>query len=475
MTVWKSGCNWGKGRPSFYSLVKERHIALGYDDNRVYKPDDLLLIAEGFNVKAIGIVKTEKQRLDQNLDLARAFTEFEVTLDEKVMYFEVDFYELSESFEYQLQRGIGQVRDKEILAKVKSLYPDFSELLDNDEKRLVRLTNNLNNWVKPSGHLWRKRNQGKANVAFENQYGFGYEEWLLNPRFNVDGVQYGYIEGVNRLPNDTDTITELFLYTITSQNKRLLVGKLINVQKIKEHVDLDPEVRTLYENNASQMIEELRAVKADEREFIRSTLRPNLSFLLEDADFFDIPIILNDELSRRLKRFIPIKIEGKVQDLLSQQISENFELIRQEGRRNNSVSYERNYSAQKTTITPLHNLISDYLYEFLSREEGVLFISQDKSRINNCPIDMLLETKDGYDFFEIKTSSVALSNIRQGLGQLLEYSFLDPTLKINKLVIVGHVALNSIENEYFHRLKSVIGVRLEYWAYNAVSGNFTVN
>jgi len=71
-------------------------------------------------------------------------------------------------------------------------------LNEHMDKRQMRITWNEFNWEKPSGHFWTKENQEKSNVAYENQYGFGHEEWLFNPRYRVNGFQYGYVRGVEK-------------------------------------------------------------------------------------------------------------------------------------------------------------------------------------------------------------------------------------------------------------------------------------
>jgi len=69
--------------------------------------------------------------------------------------------------------------------------------------------------------------------------------------------------------------------------------------------------------------------------------------------------------------------------------------------------------------------------------------------------------------FEIKTSNSASSNIRQALGQILEYALLDGELNCSKLIIVGPARLRESETEYFDRLKKFINIALEYWMYDS--------
>ena len=47
--LWKLGCNWGKGKPSFYNLIKDKRITIGVDDKK-YKIGDLILVCEGHTV-----------------------------------------------------------------------------------------------------------------------------------------------------------------------------------------------------------------------------------------------------------------------------------------------------------------------------------------------------------------------------------------------------------------------------------------
>jgi hypothetical protein len=44
--IWKLGCNWDKGNPSFYNLIKENEIVVGVEDKK-YSVGDLILITEG--------------------------------------------------------------------------------------------------------------------------------------------------------------------------------------------------------------------------------------------------------------------------------------------------------------------------------------------------------------------------------------------------------------------------------------------
>ena len=63
------------------------------------------------------------------------------------------------------------------------------------EERVTRLSWNSNSWNYPSGKI------GKSELENEG-LDFGYEEWLNSPLTRLEGVQFGFLEGVNKREND---------------------------------------------------------------------------------------------------------------------------------------------------------------------------------------------------------------------------------------------------------------------------------
>ena len=55
---------------------------------------------------------------------------------------------------------------------------------------ITRLTWNSNNWNLPSGFS----NKSVKNENYETDSGFGWEEWLFNSNYVLDGYQYGFIQ-----------------------------------------------------------------------------------------------------------------------------------------------------------------------------------------------------------------------------------------------------------------------------------------
>ena len=56
MNYIKLGCNWGSNTPIYYDWLKSENIILGVSDNK-YRVGDRVLIMNGYDTKAIAIVK----------------------------------------------------------------------------------------------------------------------------------------------------------------------------------------------------------------------------------------------------------------------------------------------------------------------------------------------------------------------------------------------------------------------------------
>lgn len=123
-TVWKLGCNWGgRQNPSFYSFIKNEGIAIGIERLR-YSKGDLLLIADGFTIKAIAKIQEEPKQLTRNSAYNALFDHYRVEEEHNPIYAKAEWYELnpSEVFQYKMQRGGCKVNQPEIKEKATELW-----------------------------------------------------------------------------------------------------------------------------------------------------------------------------------------------------------------------------------------------------------------------------------------------------------------------------------------------------------------
>jgi len=147
--VWKLGCNWGRGAPSFYEILKSKSIVI---DPGKFQEGDLILITEGFTVRALGLIKGTSRYIKDDNNIFRLFRDAQV-FDEDLYLWDVEFYELPkiDIFTYELQQGIVRVRKSSVLFNAVNLWMHRSNMIkDGIEFRSYLYQNNdFQNWFFP--------------------------------------------------------------------------------------------------------------------------------------------------------------------------------------------------------------------------------------------------------------------------------------------------------------------------------------
>ncbi len=339
----------------------------------------------------------------------------------------------------------------------------------------MRITWNEFNWEKPSGHLWSKENQSKKNIAYENQYGFGHEEWLFNQRYRIKGFQYGYVRGVEKASLENEFIDELYLYTKDPEGNYFFIGILKNVERITHKKDEQELIKITFDKYFEVAIEELKEVNSDYTELQRTGMTPTLKFKWEDATILDepIPIRIDDSKYRRYQSYkLTKEFESFIQINLEKQIALNF----RPGKAKSKSSYTTSRKKGKREVKSLHVEILNCLYKKLLEKTERNNLSVEKSSVNGKIIDLLEKVEDKkFIFYEVKTSNSGLTNIREAIGQILEYALIDDKIIPKKLIIIGPAKLNDNERKYFKRLGQAISIKLEYWFYDTENKELIIN
>ncbi len=122
-SIWKLGCNWNKGNPSFYNLIKENEIVVGVEEKK-YAVGDLILITEGFNAMSIAKILQPSQLVTGSQKFQEPFEELSIPFEDWINISNVEWYELDETerFTYQLQAGIRKIQDFKVKQKVIDLW-----------------------------------------------------------------------------------------------------------------------------------------------------------------------------------------------------------------------------------------------------------------------------------------------------------------------------------------------------------------
>jgi hypothetical protein len=371
---------------------------------------------------------------------------------------------------------------KKILNGFDTLLPIYKYcVLDNSilvkkTKIFTRLTSNENNWELPSPHRWKKENQGKHNVPFENQYGFGHEEWLFNPRYNLNGFQYGYIRGIQNTKGSILKYDEVHLYTVKKEKSMNLVyylGHIKNVFVIKDDEVNSDLLFGLIQNFNGEMIKEVENINGDVKGIIKFPFNPSVKFKLNDVNLFDEPVFQPDFDLDKYKRFQPYKLSFPIDEIFENADEDNHVGF-VSGKATQTSVYNRKNKASSVTITKLHSEIVDSLEAFLKPKFSLKAknISIETMKFNGNIADIVTEENDSsISIYEVKTSSSGRRNIRDAIAQLLDYALHAGNLRINKLVIVSPSSLINSEITFIDGLRTKISFPLEYLCYNKDEAN----
>ncbi len=121
--IWKHGCNWERSENSYYNFIKDRNLVLGSTLFK-WKVSDLVLITEGFKVKAIIKVNEKPIKITEKPEFRILFSKYKVPFEDWVNFAKAEWYELPEDkiFEYKVQRGAAKVHKEDIKEKVFKLW-----------------------------------------------------------------------------------------------------------------------------------------------------------------------------------------------------------------------------------------------------------------------------------------------------------------------------------------------------------------
>ena len=120
-----------------------------------------------------------------------------------------------------------------------------------------------------------------------------------------------------------------------------------------------------------------------------------------------------------------------------------------------------NIAQKKLDVSFRHNVLQEALYNRLSTKYGEENVGTE-IQCGAGSVDLVVQQKEEYWFYEIKTAHSSKACIRQAIGQLFEYSFWPGGQKASRLVIVGEPALGSHGKEYLDKLKDRFSLPIEY-------------
>jgi hypothetical protein len=312
------------------------------------------------------------------------------------------------------------------------------------EEKIARICWNSLGWKKPSGTYGKSSNR----ESFENETGYGHEEWLFDDSKIINGYHYGFLQPVNSLNKKTDKHRnqeyKIWLYSSLNGTEKLIgcINKAICISK-EESIEIHKNYK---ENKFLQKMEDdLFEAGINTKQFKETPpeIFFNVKFKFSDAEIYSVyPIISKDNKV----------ISAKYYTLLNKKLDFKFENYQQ---KNTDIFSRAGYEGGD--INPYHNKIQNALLNLLNASGIYKNLKLEKNRID---MEAILKNGDVH-FFEVKTDTPKY-NIRQAIGQLMEYSFYPNTIKAKKMFIVGDAEPNADIICYMKHLREITLLNIFY-------------
>jgi hypothetical protein len=109
-----------------------------------------------------------------------------------------------------------------------------------------------------------------------------------------------------------------------------------------------------------------------------------------------------------------------------------------------------------------HNELQRALFRRLAKRFGKDHVGTEVKGKHGTSIDLVVQHKHAFSFYEIKTASTARAFIREALGQILEYAFWPGAQEAARLIIAGECEIDREAKDYLRSLRQRFSLPLEY-------------
>lgn len=319
--------------------------------------------------------------------------------------------------------------------------------------KYCRICWNTEGWRKPSGDAAQVE-RGRSHVA---RHKFGFEEWLLNYEWMINGQRYGFLQPIHKYYTKySGTTFRVHLYTFTPEGRCLLVGMISNIF-VPESNELT-EVYNTFSNNGwlDEMKHTIELVGGNGGiiDTLSSQSVINVRFNPEDVEIFDPrpEALIGHKISNAPRFYHPYDWnENDLPQIGTPQL--NLE--------ENDPDFDeamRTRAAQKATkFDPKHVKIQNRLFRYLRNQFGVNNVLREEQYV-----DLTVLHPHGATFYEIKSDETVKKCIRSALGQLLEYAHYPEDNRANRLVVVGDPAPTDDDEAYISFLRNSFNLEIFY-------------
>ncbi|SFZ89539.1 hypothetical protein SAMN05428642_101376 [Flaviramulus basaltis] len=430
---------------------------------RIYSGEDKDVF---FNVEVNGSEKFIGYKLDGYFETTKALPDYKIKLLEEYKtrinweWPKIPFDQLDE---YNWDRLIEE--SKAYLQKYLPHHNHLKRLLLKESK-IARITWNTNGWVKPSGLTGKSR-----NPSFENEHGFGHEEWLFDGDKVIDGYKYGFLEPIHKFRSKYEgQIFDLTLYSRDGEsNKNFWVTNLKDVEVLLP--EESEKILALYKKEGwyDEMKADLYNLNLDSGQldtWIKEGADQLFNVKFKASQLNEIqaelmPVLNDNEIASN--RYILMDMSSDLYEKIKDSVKIGFS-FEDSGSEEADLGTKSKRTARKREIELelKHNILQTKFLKYLQNKYGKAIVKRECTAYGSSRIDVTRKTDTGYIFYEIKTYNSLRTSIREGIGQLLEYSLYPNLNEAECIVLVSHVAPSGEVKNYLNHLKNFIKLPFSY-------------
>jgi len=179
----------------------------------------------------------------------------------------------------------------------------------------------------------------------------------------------------------------------------------------------------------------------------------------QPAKKIDYERILND-LDRLLPLYRYVETRGASAPVPLPQTGFNFKA----GRSKKVTTATATLAKKELDLDLRHKALQEALYRLLASQYGQDRVRTEQPSGVGTLVDIVVKTKSGYWFYEIKTALTPRACLREAIGQLLEYGFWPGAQEPSRFIVVGESPVDEDAKEYLHRLRKRFSLPIEYEA-----------
>ncbi|PRY87080.1 hypothetical protein [Mongoliibacter ruber] len=430
---------------------------------RIYSGEDKDVF---FNVEINGSNRFIGYKLDGYFETTKALPDYKIKLLEEyktLIKWEWPQISFDQVDEYNWDRLISETR--EYIQKYLPHHNHLKELLSKESK-IARIAWNTNGWVKPSGLTGKS-----TNASFENEHGFGHEEWLFDGDKVIDGYKYGFLEPIHKYRSKYEgKYFDLALYTRDSEsNKSFWVANLKDVKVLT--TEESEKVLAYYKQEGwyDEMKSDLYNLNLDQDQldlWVEDGAHELLNIKFKATQINDIPeelIPVLDDREIKSNRYTLMDVSPSIMELIEEGSKSGFSFEDSGSEEADLASKSIRTGKKKEIELKLkHNILQAKFLKYLQNKYGKALVKRECTSYGALRIDLTRKTNTGFVFYEIKTYNSLRTSIREGIGQLLEYSLYPNVNEAEGIVLVSHVSPSEEVKNYLNHIKNFINIPFSY-------------